>query len=52
MGCMKSREFCGLLCGSKRSVKMNGRVYEAYVRTAMVYGGESWIMKGGWCVYG
>ena len=34
-----------VLCVRKRSVKMKGRVYKAYVRATMVYGGETWVMR-------
>jgi hypothetical protein len=42
---MKFRELHGVLCGRKWSVKMKGRVYRACVRAAMVYGGETWVMR-------
>ena len=45
VGWMKFRELSGILCGKKWSVKMKGRVYKACVRAAMVYGGETWVMR-------
>lgn len=45
VGWMKFRELSGVLCGRKWSVKMKGRVYKACVRAAMVYGGETWVMR-------
>jgi hypothetical protein len=45
VGWMKFRELHGVLCGRKWSVKMKGRVYRACVRAAMVYGGETWVMR-------
>ena len=39
-----------VLCGRKWSVKMKRRVYKAYVRAAMVYGGETWVMRREECV--
>ena len=41
VGWMKFRE----LSGRKWSVKMKGRVYKACVRAAMVYDGETWVMR-------
>jgi hypothetical protein len=45
VGWMKFREMHGVLCGRKWSVKMKGRVYRVCVRAAMVYGGETWVMR-------
>jgi hypothetical protein len=45
VGWMKFRELHGVLCGRKWSVKMKGRVYRACVRAAMIYGGETWVMR-------
>lgn len=45
VGWMKFRELSGVLCGRKWSVKMKGRVYKACVRAAMIYGGETWVMR-------
>jgi hypothetical protein len=42
---MKVRELSGILCGRKWSVNMEGRMYKACVRAAMVYGGETWVMR-------
>ena len=45
VGWMKLREFSGALCGRKWSVKMKERVYKACMQAAMVYGGETWVMR-------
>ena len=45
VGWMKFRELCGVLCGRKWSVTLEGRVYKACVRAAMMYGGETWVMR-------
>ena len=45
VGWMKFRELSGVLCGRKWSKKMKGRVFKACVRAAMVYGGETWVMR-------
>ena len=45
VGWRKFRELSGVLCGKKWSVKMKGKLYKACVRTAMVYGGETWTMR-------
>jgi hypothetical protein len=45
VGWMKFKELSGVLRGRKWSVQMKGRVYKACVRTAMVYGGETWVMR-------
>ena len=42
MGWMK---LSGVLCGKKWSVNLKGRVFTACVRTAMVYGSETWVMR-------
>ena len=33
------------MCGKKWPVKMKGRVYKASVRGAVVYGGETWVIR-------
>ena len=45
VGWMKFRELNGVLCGKKWSLKMKGKVYKTCVRTAMVYAGETWVMR-------
>ena len=45
VGWMKFKEMSGLLCGKRWSVKLKGRVYKTCVRTAMIYGGETWVMR-------
>jgi hypothetical protein len=43
-GWKKFKELCGVLYGRKWSLKLKGKVYKACVRTAMVYGSETWVM--------
>ena len=45
IGWMKFRELSGVLCSRSWSLKMKGRVYKACVRSAMVYGSETWALK-------
>ena len=45
VGWMKFMKLNSVLCERKWSVKMKGRVYEACVRAAMVYGRETWVMR-------
>ena len=45
VGWVKFRELSGMLCGRKWSARMKGRVYKACVRAAIVYGGETWVMR-------
>jgi hypothetical protein len=45
LGWIKFSELNGVFCGRKWSVKIKGRVYKAYVRAAMIYGGETWVMR-------
>jgi hypothetical protein len=45
VGWMKFRELHGVLCGRKWSVKMKRSVYRACARAAMVYGGETCVMR-------
>ena len=42
---MKVLELSGVLCGKKWSLKMKGRVYKSCVRSAMVYGSETWALR-------
>jgi len=44
-GWKKFRELSAVLCGRKWSVKMKGKVYNTCVRTAMIYGGETWVLR-------
>ena len=44
-GWKKFRELGGVLCGKKWSVRLKGRVYRTCVRTAMIYGSETWTMR-------
>ena len=45
VGWKKFRELGGVLCGKMWSVRMKGRVFRACVRSAMVYGSETWVMR-------
>jgi hypothetical protein len=45
VGGMKFKKLSGVLCGKKWSLKLKGKVYKACVRTAMVYGSETWVMR-------
>ena len=42
----KFRELKPVLCAKGVSAKVKGRVYEACVRSCMVYGGETWALVG------
>mgnify|MGYP003401710716 FL=1 len=44
-GWKKFKELSGVLCGKRWSLKLKGRVYRVCVRTVMVYGGETWVMR-------
>ena len=46
IGWIKFREGEELLYGRKFSVKMKGRIYQSCVRTAMLYGSETWCLRG------
>ena len=41
----KFRELSPILTGKDISLRIKGRVYEACVRSAMLYGSETWAMK-------
>ena len=47
LGWAKFRECQDLLCGRKFPLKMNGIVYKSCVRSAMLYGGETWSLGRG-----
>ena len=44
-GWIKFRECEEFLYGRKFSLKMKGRIYQSYVRSAMLYGSESWCLR-------
>ena len=43
----KFRELKSVLCAKKIGVNIKGKVYEACVRSGMIYGGERWAMTVG-----
>ena len=45
IGWMKFRDLSGVLCGKRWSMRMKGKLYKTCVRTAMVYGGETWVLR-------
>ena len=45
IGWIKFRECGELLYGRKFSLKMKGRIYQSCVRSAMLYGSETWCLR-------
>ena len=45
IGWTKIREGGKLLYGRKFSLKMKGRIYQSCVRSAMLYGSETWCLR-------
>ena len=45
VGWRKFRELSAVLCGQKCSMKMKRKLYKTCVRTAIIYGGETWAMR-------
>ena len=45
VGLTKFRESGKLLCGRKFSLKMKGKIYQSFVRSAMLYGSETWCLR-------
>ena len=45
IGWMKFRECGELLLGGRFSLKMKGMVYRSCVRSAMLYGSETWCLR-------
>ena len=41
----KFRELKSFLCAKRISLNVKGKVYIAYVRSCMIYGGETWAMS-------
>jgi hypothetical protein len=41
----KFKELSGVMFGRKWSLKLKGKVYKTCVKTAMVYGSETWVMR-------
>ena len=44
-GWKKFRDMSGVLCRKGMSLRMKGELYKACVRSAMIYGSETWAMK-------
>ena len=44
IGWMKFRECSEILKGRRFSLKMKGKVYKSFVRSAMLYGSEAWCL--------
>jgi len=44
-GWLKFRECSEVLRGKRFSPKLKGKIYQSYVRSAMVYGSETWCLK-------
>ena len=44
---MKFRKHGGILCMRGASLRMKGVVYKACVRSVLMYGAETWVMKAG-----
>ena len=45
IGWIKFRECGKLLYGRKFSLKMKGKIYQSCVRSAMLYGSETWLLR-------
>ena len=43
--CRKLKEFSGVLTRKEVSLKLKGKMYVTCVRSAMVYGSETWAMN-------
>ena len=46
LGWARFNELAGILCGRRFTWKLRGKVFKACVRSVMVYGSETWNMKG------
>jgi len=44
IGWMKFREYGEILHGKKYSLKLNGKIYRSCVRSALLYGSETWCL--------
>jgi len=44
-GWSKFQECSEVLHGKKFSPKLKGKIYQSYVRSAMLYGSETWCLK-------
>ena len=45
LGWKKFRECGEILFGKRFSLRMKGKVYKSYVRSAMLYGSETWCLR-------
>ena len=45
IGWIKFREYGELLCRRKFSLKIKKRIYQSCVRSAMLYGNETWYLR-------
>ena len=45
IGWSKFRECHEVLCGRRFTLKLKGRIYQSCVRSAMLYGSETWCLK-------
>ena len=45
IGCIKFRECSELLLGKRFSLKIKARVFQSCVRSAMLYGSETWCLR-------
>ena len=46
LGWARFNELAGILCGRRFTWKLRGKVFKACVRSVMVYGSETWNVKG------
>ena len=46
IGWVKFRECGEMLCGRRYSMKIKGRIYRSCIRSAMLYGSETWCLTG------
>ena len=45
LGWKKFRDCGEILLGKRFSLRMKGKVYKSYVRSAMLYGSETWCLR-------
>ena len=44
-GWKNRKRVCGVFCDRRMNVKINGKVYRTVVRSALMYGAETWALK-------